>query len=152
MVSAKQDKRSLEDLRETYPEISQDVYYLWAARDFWVWDGVFFGETIHSVDALNAGDTYGIARQANWVEVFKLGDGWVFSLPEEHDVDVYTLHPYAHLIFVSQRGQGFDVWPVRISGIDHLITDTPLRNYEEYTLIEFHADASTRSIGPARRY
>lgn len=149
MISAEPDKRSLDDLRETYPEMSRDVFHLVAARDFSVRDGVFLGETIRSVDVLHAGDTYRIARKANWVEVFRLGDASVFLLPPAGGVDVYTLHPYAYLIFLSQRGQSFDVWPVRVSGIDHLITSTPFRDYEEYTLIEYHADPGTRSIGAA---
>lgn len=152
MISAEPDKRSLDDLRETYPEMSRDVFHLVAAKDFLVRDGVFLGETIRSVNVLNAGDMYRIARDANWVEVFKLGDASVFLLPLTRGVDVYTLHPYAYLIFMSQRGQSFDVWPVRISGIDLLITSTPFRDYEEYTLIEYHADPGTRSIGSERWY
>lgn len=128
---------SSHDLLEMYPDMSHEVFYLCASRYFQVRFGVFLGESICSSEMMNAGDIYKISHEANWLEVFRLSeDRSVFSLPTH--TDRYTLEPYAHLIFMSESGQAFDVWPVRISGIDHIVTNAPFQFCEEYSLIEIH--------------
>lgn len=139
MVLAQPGSLSLDDLREMYPDMSHDVFYLSAARNFRVRFGVFLGESITSAEILSPGDVYQISYDANWIEVFRISESKpVFSLPLLTRTDLYTLEPYAYLIFMSESGQTFDVWPVQISGIDHIITNAPFRFCEEYTLIEIH--------------
>jgi hypothetical protein len=143
MILADPRKQTLEDLLELYPEMSHDVFYLGMAKSFTVRFGVFHGESITSLDYMNAGDVYQVSYDANWTEVFRLNeDTFIFSLPLSSGTELYTLQPYAYLTFMSESGQTFDVWPVRIYGIDHIITSAPFRFCEEYTLIEIHDDTA----------
>lgn len=137
MILAEPGTVSLQDLRETYPDMSHEVFYLCASRSFRVRCGVYHGENISASQTLNAGDIYQISYDANWIEVFRLSqDRSIFSIPLPSRADLHTLEPYAYLIFMSESGQTFDVWPVQISGIDHIITNAPFRLCEEYNLIE----------------
>lgn len=139
MVLAAPGLLSFDDMLEMYPEMSHEIFYLSAARNFRVRFGVFLGESISSSETINAGDVYQISYDANWIEVFRLSqDRSIFSLPQPARGDLYTLEPSAYLIFMSDSGQTFDLWPVRFAGIDHIITNAPFRSCEEYTLIEFH--------------
>lgn len=137
MILADPGTSSFQDLLEIYPDMSHEVFYLCASRNFSVRFGVFHGESISASCTLNAGDIYQISHDANWVEVFRLSqDRSVFSIPLPTRVDLHTLEPYAYLIFMSESGRTFDVWPVKISGIDHIITNAPFQFCEEYSLIE----------------
>lgn len=148
MVLAQHGSLSFDDMLEIYPDMSHDIFYLSAARNFCVRFGVFLGESISSTETVNAGDIYQISYDANWIEVFCISESRsVFSLPHSSRTDLCTLEPYAYLIFMSESGQTFDVWPVRFSGIDHIITNAPFRFCEEYTLIEIH-DAPGGSAAP----
>lgn len=147
MVLAERGNLSVDDLLEVYPDMSHDIFYLSAAHNFMVRFGVFLGESIHSCDTMTAGDVYQMSIDANWIEVFRLSeDGTVFCLPRQASAGLYTLEPYAYLIFMSESGQTFDLWPVRISGIDHIITNAPFRFAEEYTLIEIHDDPGASTL------
>jgi len=151
MVLAEPKKQSFGDLLEIYPDMSHDIFYLSASKNFSVRFGVFLGENINSLENMNAGDIYQISYDANWIEVFRLDeDKSIFSLPLSSTTDLYTLEPYGYLIFMSESGQTIEVWPVRISGIDHIITSAPFRFFEEYTLIETHNDIALREICPLK--
>lgn len=142
---------SLHGLRAGHADISPEVFYLSAASNFRVRFGVFLGERIGPCDSLNPGDIYQISYDANWVEVFRTpGERSIFSLPLPTRSDPCTLEPLAYLIFMSERGQTFDVWPVQFSGIDHIITNAPFRFCEEYTLIEIHDGPSQCTTRPDR--
>lgn len=137
MALAETGALSFDDLIEIYPDMSHEVFYLCAAHNFRVRFGVFLGEDINSAESMNAGDIYQISYDANWIEVFRLSQSRsTFSLPMQSRTNFYTLEPYAYLIFMSESGRTYDLWPVRISGIDHIITNAPFRFCEEYTLIE----------------
>jgi len=137
MILAEPGTFSRQDLREIYPDMSHEVFYLCASRNFRVRFGVYHGENITTSQTLNAGDIYQISYDANWIEVFRLSqDRSIFSIPLPARADLHTLEPYAYLIFMSESGQTFDVWPVQISGVDHIITNAPFRFCEEYSLIE----------------
>jgi hypothetical protein len=147
MVLAASGILSRDDMLEMYPDMSHDVFYLSAAHHFRVRFGVFLGENISSPETMNAGDIYQISYDANWIEVFRLSESKsTFSLPLPMRADLYTLEPYAYLIFMSDSGQTFDLWPVRVSGVDHIITNAPFRFCEEYTLIEIHKAPAESAI------
>lgn len=149
MILAEPGTLSFQDLLEMYPDMSHEVFYLCASRSFRVRFGVFHDENISTSSILNVGDIYQISYDANWIEVFRLSqDRSVFSLPLPTRLDLHTLEPYAYLIFMSESGQTFDVWPVQISGIDHIITNAPFRFCEEYNLIEIREAPEGSQTGP----